>query len=257
MIIMYDSIDYLNNLFDSISSQFICEELIFCNAVIEDCKKKIDYYKSEHNFDIIGIQKNGKITSFINTEKKEIKIKRDEVILKDRPLLEVSNKLLHNIRLFVEEDESIKYIITRGDLRKLPFRLYLFGIVNIFELYLNKIIVQKFPNNEWLQCLTFQRKRKAKRVKKTYKKRNEDISLFHYLQLCDKLKIIREIEEVKEFFNSMNFCSNNLRKKACSKIRILRDNLAHSRDIIRKISWKALFSTITLMKSFLKKNFLQ
>jgi len=201
------------------------------------------------DFDVMGINEKGSIIGYVNkvdlksgTCSDHIKqFKVTELISESTPIIDFISLFKERKRLFVLDKNQVKGIITRGDLQKTSLRMLLFGYISLLEMQMQRIIQNMYPNDTWKTCLKTNRIKKAEELLMKRKKRNEDIGLLDCTQICDKSTILSKIDNIKILLNENHIVnySNYL-----SKIKSIRDNIAHSQDLIEGTNWDSFFDVI-------------
>jgi hypothetical protein len=119
--------------------------------------------------------------------------------------------------------------VTRGDLQKAPMRMWLFGLISLFEMQMLRLIREYYPDELWTKIISRKRLKEARKILKDRCKRNEKIDLADCLQFCDKKNILLSNENL---LKGSGFESKTKGAKLLKKLENLRNNLAHSQDII-------------------------
>ena len=248
------SIEDLREIFEKgIKARHITEP--FCSfdesAIAQDVKKFLD----TKNFDVIGVRTNGIINGYACrrdlTEGKLSKYFKEfdprELLPDTTSILEVLEVIIEFNHIFVLSFGRVAGIITRGDLQKVPIRMWLFSLISLIEMQMLRIIRERFPENSWDKLISTGRKEKVEELFMKRKKKNEEIDLLDCLEFCDKYTIISQTEDILEKlqYDKNDFCTllKNLRK--------LRDNLAHVQDIITA-NWPSIIILSKTAEEFLK-----
>lgn len=245
----------LRELFDKqIKIQHITEELQFCNS--EELSENVRCQTKFSDFDVIGLETDGRIDGFIcKSEIREGPVKNYkkpftsfDVVDGSLPLIEVLSALRDSPNKFVIIEGEVKGIVTRGDLQKTPVRMWLFGIINLLEMHLLRIIKTNFKGDEWCSCLKESRIKQAEKIHNERKRRNEELDLNDCLQLCDKIDLVLKIptieKELEEFGKS--------KKRKLKSIESLRNKLFHAQDIVMGSSWVEIIDLIINIESLLE-----
>ena len=138
--------------------------------------------------------------------------------------------LTRSRELFVSVLGQVGGIITKGDLQKTPVRLWLFGIVSLVEMQLLRFIRTQFPDSSWAEELTPSRVQLAQKIFTERRRRNEEASVLDFadcLQFCDKAAIFTNEPEHAKCFESRQAA-----QRFFSQVEALRNDLAHSNDIL-------------------------
>ena len=137
--------------------------------------------------------------------------------------------LANSPRLFVRVLGAVGGIITMSDLQKPPVRMWLFGMVTLLEMRTSRLIELKCPGDSWKQYLSESRLQKAEALLEERKRRNQNLELIDCLQISDKGQIIARNEEIRCLTRMQ---SRRQAEQAIKMLESLRNNLAHSQDII-------------------------
>jgi hypothetical protein len=144
--------------------------------------------------------------------------------------------LSHVPRLFVTCFGRVGGIVTRSDLQKPPVRMWLFGMITILEMGLARLIETRFPDGNWRDCLSEGRLRKAEALLEERKRRNQELDLIDCLQFSDKGQITLKDELLRE---QVGYVSRRRGEDTIKRLEALRNNLAHSQDIV-SCDWETI-----------------
>ncbi|MDM1377031.1 CBS domain-containing protein [Myroides marinus] len=243
---------FINN----VTTNLIFESLACCklNDNIDDVKNIL----LQRDFDTLGvIDPDGHIIGFIVfSELGDNQIpdyihdfKQNLVIKKDTPIDLLLELLLKNEFLYVSnEGNKIEGIITRADINKPIVRIYLFGIISLFEMHLNYWINKHYPEGKWNDMLAPEKVKNAQDIYSLRKGNNSQLTLLECLQLSDKKTILFQ---TKSFIDQFSFSKTKF-KNLLEKGETIRNELAHSQNsIINNLQWEEFVETINTMKHFL------
>jgi hypothetical protein len=115
-------------------------------------------------------------------------------------------------------------------------RMWLFGILTLFEMRMVQLIKKHFPDESWRSTLPEARMEKAVMLQQERSRRNQHAALIECLQFSDKGRILLEHPLGPKLLD--------IRSKAAAKLMIksiesLRNNLAHGQDIV-KYDWASI-----------------
>ncbi len=152
-------------------------------------------------------------------------------------VLAADAKLFEVIRLLSEGEEvrvagaagSRDGVIRRDDLQKLVGRTWLFGIVTFIEIYMTARIAQRWAEAQWSARLPAGRLEKCRQVLAERRRRGQTCELLDCLQLPDKAQLLLDDDEERALFG---FDSKTAGKRATGNLELLRNNLAHSQEIV-------------------------
>lgn len=241
---------------DNVTAKNIFEPLLCCplGAKADESRKALNV----REFDVAGVKETegGEVIGYVVTKELDSgeiinymkKIGPELLISDSTALSDIFRTLDKREFSFVLYGKHIVGIVTKADINKPPVRIYLFGMVSLFEMHLNAWINHFYPKNRWMKRLPEKRLRSAHRIYDLRKGNNQDLSLLECLQFCDKRTILKETEKfIKEF----NFTKSNFEAfvKNAEKIR---NELAHSQDsIISNIVWREFINTVNKLEYFL------
>jgi len=244
--------------FDSITTRFIYEPVYSCK--LTDESENVKGILSQKEFDIVGVideanqiigyaerfeLTNGHIKKFT----KEIRI--SQVISDSTPISHLLNILYDVSFVFVIVKDKIGGIVTRADINKPIIRIYLFGIISLFEMHLNFWINEFYENESWTGKLKENRLQEASKTYELRKGNNDDLSLLECLQLCDKKTILKSTNIFQEQFT---FSKTQI-VILLENIEKIRNELAHSQNsIISNLEWSEFVNTISKAQDFLSKS---
>ena len=174
----------------------------------------------------------------------------NDILAESTPVLASLILLRDRDWLFVLEGNKILGIVTKGDLRKAPVRMFLFALVNLIEMHLTRLIRDTCEEDELLQLISKDRFKYARKLFNERIQRNEALDIFDCLQLCDKRDITLKKVEI---CNLMKFESKKETRRCLKEIEKLRDRLAHGHDIISGTSWKDVIDLTVMMEKIIRK----
>lgn len=203
-------------------------------------------FMESKNFDVVGIRSEGRVGGFVRREMLNGDVcgthsqpLDQATLLEDTaPLLRVVLELNRSPVVFIKLFESVVGIVTREDLQKAPMRMCLFGLVTLIEMRFTELIQQHCPGDAWTKYISETRLGKAKDLLIERRRRNQSQQLFDCLQLADKGTIVARDENVRK---CTIFTSRRQAEVAIKMLERLRNNLAHSQDIVFS-DWEAIVS---------------
>lgn len=212
----------------------------------DDCSRAEEVLQtmSQQDFDIVGIRQNGQLTCFV--EKASLQTGNCREVMKpiepgmclpdSAVLKQVVTGLSQQPRLFVTFLGQIRGIITPTDLQKPPLRMWLFGLITLIEMRWNRMIQLHFPGDGWKSSLSEARLAKAELLQVERGRRNIHVDLLSCLQISDKGQIIVKNRELLE---RTKFASRRQAEEVVKRFEALRNNLAHSQDILAE-DWESI-----------------
>ena len=151
------------------------------------------------------------------------------VVSSEAPLSDVIARLGCTPRVFVTAFGGVGGIITRADLQKAPVRMWLFGLVTLVEETFTRVLKDRFTGDAWHGMITPARLEAARQLHQERTRRNEHLDLADCLQFGDKGLILFKDESIRL---EMGFESRTRAKEVVRNLQKLRNNLAHSQDIV-------------------------
>lgn len=242
---------------DNITTKFIYEPLICCG--IHDSADEVKNFMKERDFDILGVAENENPIGYIrrkdleydSVEKYIISFNTSNLISDSTSIAELIDLLSHQGFIFVLAKNKVAGIVAKADINKPIVRIYLFGIISLFELHLNYWIIKYYEIEGWKNLIAEKRLEIAQYIFKERQGENLDLTLLECLQLCDKREILKQSDEFRKIFNF----SKTKFKDLLEDVEKVRNEIAHSQSsIISNLSWESFISTIENVKNFLNQS---
>lgn len=241
---------------DSVNAKSIYEPLLCCPADsrAEDAKDALKI----REFDVAGVKEtqSGEVIGYVVTDelaggkvKEYLKVINANLLISDStPIADIFTALTIRDFAFVLYGKQIIGIITKADINKPPVRIYLFGMISLFEMHLNSWINHFYPGDSWQHKISVNRKKDAWNIYEKRKGKNQDLSLLECLQFCDKRDLLTKSENyIKEFDISKRWFDSFVKR-----VEKIRNELAHSQNsIISNIEWTVFIETVSLLDDFL------
>lgn len=250
----------LQSIFENtITAYHIYEPLHSCG--IHDEAQEIKQLLLTKDFDVAGVLNDAgtKVIGFIRKDELEggaiehymNLFNADILISNTTSIVTLFQLLTESPFKFVLANGSVEGIVTRADIDKPIIRIYIFGIISLFEMHLNYWISNEYKNESWLQLLKNNRIDRARKTYNERKGRNEALSLLECLQLCDKRSILLN----NTTFLSLTKFSKTGFTSFMRKLERIRNELAHSQNsIIANLKWVELNATIQQINLFLERS---
>lgn len=205
---------------------------------------KVASFMRDRHFEVVGIRVDGLVQGFVSLDElsdgecgNSMHTIAPNQIVKDLlPLSDLVLRFEDQRRLFVSMLGQVGGIVSRTDLQKPPVRMWLFGMITLIEMRLNRLITQQYPDGAWCQYLSAGRVEKAEELLSERRRRSQDLDLIDCLQLSDKFQIIAKSKPLRE---GSRFESRRQLESAAKMLEKLRNNLAHSQDIISS-DWETI-----------------
>ena len=194
-------------------------------------------FMETNRFEIVGVRKGGHVEGYVSRgdlgdgicAEYLTPFNETQVVPDSTSLADLVSCLKKQRRLFVSILGRVGGIVSRTDLQKPPVRMWLFGMVTLVEMRFSRMIERHCPDEEWKQFLSAGRCRKAEELLAERIRRNQDLALADCLQLSDKAQIVARSEHLRRL---TRFESKRKLEEAAKMLEKLRNNLAHSQDII-------------------------
>jgi len=209
----------------------------------------------ERGFDVAGVKEpdNDSITRFVTAAslKNGGEVRDHAVNIAINSLIaKVFSILGKREYSFVVIDANVAGIITRADLNKPPARIYLFGLVSLFEMHLVFWIRKEFADDAWKQHLKESRIEQALELYEQRKQKHQELSLCECLQVCDKADVVMTHDELRDLFG---INSKSEGRRLFGRAETLRDLLAHSQtSLVEGTTWEELTKTVAWMERALE-----
>ncbi len=144
-------------------------------------------------------------------------------------LFDVIRLLTDHEQIRVSGSDGAERVIARADLQKLVGRTWLFGMVAFIEIVLTTRVARRWSEAEWSAKLPAGRLEKCRQVRDERRRRGQVCELIDCLQFSDKAQIL--IDDPLEL-SLLGFASKTAAKRATGELELLRNNLAHSQEIV-------------------------
>jgi hypothetical protein len=198
-----------------------------------DVRKQMEVFQ----FDVAGIRIGGGVSGWCSREDLSDGVClshlrsffESTVVSAAKPLNDVISRLGCSPWVFVTAFGGVGGIITRADLQKAPVRMWLFGLVTLVEETFTRILKDRFPGEQWYPMISQGRLQTARDLHEERTRRNEHLDLADCLQFGDKGLILFKDEAIRQ---EMGFESRTRAKEVVRDLQKLRNNLAHSQDIV-------------------------
>lgn len=192
---------------------------------------------ARRGFEVVGVRTSGAIAGYIRREDlvggpcgDYLRSFQPGEILPETAGFPDAVRLLSRLpRLFVIGFGRVGGIVTRSDLQKPPVRMWLFGMITIIEMGLMRLIEARYPDGGWQQHVSQGRLDKAQTLLEERKRRNQELDLLDCLQFSDKGQITLRDEVLR---SQVGYRSRSKGEETIKSLEALRNNLAHSQDIV-------------------------
>jgi hypothetical protein len=191
----------------------------------------------EQSLEVVCIRDQGLITGYVRRGDlgtgncgEHLRIFRSgQVVHGDESLSALVRALTVHEQAFVTVLGEVSAVADRASINTPVARMWLFGIVTMAEMLMTRLIREHFPGGAWQTLVSEGRLEKATLLQQERERRGQHSSLLECLQLADKGHILIERPEMLRAFG---FPSKRMAKGIIKEIESLRNNLAHSQDIV-------------------------
>ena len=206
-------------------------------------------------FDVVGVREEGFITGYIQYADLEDGVVGDhrkdfdssKVLNESDPMLDTLEALKDSRWVFIKFLGNPSGIVTRGDLQKAPMRMWLFGLISLFEMQLRRRIREQYPKGEWFEYLPEGRQDKARKLFAERKDSKEEIDLVECIYLTDKATVFYKSECLKEI---LGIQSRKEWESYMKKLSDLRNKLAHANPI-ESTEWPSIAEKARKVEEYL------
>jgi CBS domain-containing protein len=242
------SIDNLRRVFtEGFSARDISEPLISFDHSTP-AAEALDVMKAQ-DFDVAGVRRGGLVVGYLERTHlgvgacgEHLRLIDESAVISDSaPLADVVLGLKGSPRLFVQILGAVSGIVTMSDLQKAPVRMWLFGMITLVEMRMGRLVEQLCEGESWRQFLSEGRLQKAEALLEDRRRRSQNLRLADCLQFSDKVQVIAQNEAIRSL---TRFPSRRQVERACRALENLRNNLAHSQDII-SCDWETIVMLAT------------
>lgn len=130
---------------------------------------------------------------------------------------------------FISALDSVSGVVTKNDFQKPAVRMWLFGMISIVEIFVSRVIKEKYPGSSWQEHVPKGRLKSARELQSDRRKAGQNVNLLDCLHLSDKVGILIKDPDMREDFG---FESKTEAKKRIWEFMSLRNSLAHAHDIV-------------------------
>ena len=185
----------------------------------------------KQNMPVLGVRHDGVVRTYViqDDPQQERTFRAGQLVNEDASFGEVILNLTRHKICFVRMLGSVMGFITRDDIQHPFVRMWLFGIITLFEMQMEPLIERLWPDESWTRLLSKNRLAKVRAFHKERLRRNQQPTLLSCLQFSDKIQILIENEAILE---DLGFQSKRVAKRMCRELESLRNNLAHAQDIV-------------------------
>lgn len=251
------SISDLRRIFEeNITVRYLAQPFVFFDESCAAAEVRT-FMDPPRDYDVVGVRKDGLIEGYVNREDLGPGVLNDylkpfepDLLLDESASIRDALRLLCEPphRVYVQVIDRVSGIVTKGDLQKLPVRMWLFGLISLIEMQFLRLIRGGWPDESWKELISpDQRLVDAQKMLDNRQSRNEKIDLADCLQFCDKREIVLENDKLR---TELGFKSKGSGEKTLTQLENLRNNLDHAQDILEG-SWRELFNLVVAAEDIL------
>jgi hypothetical protein len=215
-------------------------------------------FMEARGFDLVGIRLDGLVAGYGMQEELAggllgdhlHRFGPDDLVTESASLREAILSLGINKRCFVAVLDRVSAIITLSDLEKPPVRMFLFGMITLFEDLMTRQIRDHFPGDSWRSHVSPGRLAKAEGLWQERLRRNQKVELMDCLQFSDRGQLLVKVPRVMQDMKQRGITSKNAATTALKELETLRNNLAHTQEIIPS-SWERIVRFTSNLESLL------
>lgn len=209
-------------------------------------------FMADHDYDLAGVRRDGIVCGYVRrTDLSDgccgdhlHPFGPDDLVTESDSLQKAIESLAINNRCFVTVLNRVGAIVTLNDLEKPPVRMFLFGMITITEMIMTRMIAGIWPDGSWRSLVSEGRLNKAEELFAERARRNKKVELIDCLQFSDKSQILLRDPAFMAQLRGLGLGSRNAVLQAAKELEALRNNLAHTQEIIPD-GWQriAVFAT--------------
>jgi hypothetical protein len=195
-------------------------------------------FMEAHSFDALGVRENGRVCGYVFREALGDGLVGNytksflaaEVLAESDPLTSALKVLRDQNQVFVTVLGSVGGVVARADLQKAPVRMWLFGLISLTEMHMQRLIREAYPDQSWTKVLDDDRITAAESLFKRKIARNLETDLSDCLEWADKATIFWKTPKL---LAAAKLPSKTKAKELFRRLESLRNDLSHASDIIQ------------------------
>jgi len=213
-------------------------------------------YMTERNFDVMGLLDGDRISRYVSRKllgegtchDHGLPIEPTEIVSSTTAPIDLLPIMKNRDHLFVLEGARLESIVTSADLQKPPVRMLLFGLVSLLDMFLLALVRRQCPEETFRETLKPKRLEEAQRLYDIRRSKDEEIDLADCFQICDKRDLLLKILG----YGELGFESKGKAERLFNGAENLRNNLAHSQDLVLGSSWTKVIELALDIDAFLR-----
>jgi hypothetical protein len=156
---------------ETISFRYLASTLASYDA--ERTAFKIRAWMIKKDYDVIGVRRDGVVVGYAMQPPLRngrlgdhlLEFSDDEVVSGQMPMLEALELVRSHRRIFVSVLGEVNGIVTQSDVTRPPVRLWLFGLLMIFEMQVSRLVRARYPEDGWIPLLPTNTVNNAKKTR--------------------------------------------------------------------------------------------
>ncbi|MDA8138411.1 MAG: HD domain-containing protein, partial [Desulfobacteraceae bacterium] len=194
---------------------------------------------AQSHIEVAGARQTGRVTGFFQLTTSTdgsasvaiSAFSKYQVLDHDAPISRAIEVLTKYEHCFVRGIDGIGAVITRACMQKPYVRMWLFGIVTLFEMYMSDYIARRWPDESWTGLISAGRLDKTRLLLEERRRRGQNVTLTDCLQFSDKGHLLMSDPEQLALFGLK---SKGAAQQIIKEIETLRNDLAHAQDIVSR-----------------------
>jgi hypothetical protein len=197
---------------------------------------KIRDWLQRKDFDQVGVRRDGVVVGYALTSRLQnrtlgfhlMEFSEENVVPADLPILDALQRVRYSGSLFVQVLGEVHGIITPADALKPPVRIWLFGLLTVFEMQVSRLLRARYPTDA---CFDLLPKPRGAPARGRWKKRREEethTTPIDCLYLPDKGILVAATPEIVAL---SGLGSAEWATTLFGRIVTLRNKLSHADDV--------------------------
>lgn len=185
---------------------------------------------------VLGVRRAGAVVGWVTTQELTAgslgecarPFRPEEVLGENASLAAVLGALGAAEQVFLQWLGEVAAVITRRDLQKPPLRMWLFGVITVFDTNLTWAVSELFPDDTWQSRITPGRLEKAVVLRAERQRRGSACALLDCLQIKDKADIL---VSDPAHLAVLGLASRREADRLTRDLEKLRNHLAHAQEL--------------------------
>ncbi|MET0068063.1 MAG: HD domain-containing protein [Candidatus Thiodiazotropha sp.] len=233
--IPYEQQRSLKHFTEAFDAADIAEPLASFDA--ETRVERVQEVMRANGWSVAGVRDSGLVRGYLLLRDLDTGICRDyirefshgQILRREASLSDVIQVLTRFESGFVTLLGDVNGIILRSFIQKPIVRMWLFGMITIIEMNITENVKKFYPDDDWQGLVRSKRLESALQLQQERERRAQQCELLDCLQFSDKAQILIGNDTALQ---RLGFATRRSAKKVISDLESLRNNLAHSQDIV-------------------------